>query len=89
MAPNRFLVRAYGWPERRLLGVNAVIALFVIVSHGGALMIATSQNHPALSEIRRDATFSLPLATLLVVSSLVAALYPASRPVVLRAQTRL
>jgi hypothetical protein len=71
------LRRAYALPERALLWVNVGLACLVAVAHGGALWVASAQQAPELQSIRATATVSLPLATAILVSALLALTRPA------------
>ena len=63
---------AYSVSEGKLLLVNAALAVFVAISNGGALAIATAQAAPELSEIRAQAAISLPLSALVLVCTIAA-----------------
>jgi hypothetical protein len=69
---DQALRSAYAVSERKLLLVNAVLAVFVAVSNGGALTIAASQGAPELPEIRAQAVLSLPLSALVLAAAVAA-----------------
>jgi hypothetical protein len=66
---DSLLSRVHSIPENVLLATNAALALFVVVAHGGALLVASSQAAPQLEEIRRLGAFSLPGAALILFAS--------------------
>jgi len=63
---------AYAVSERKLLLVNAALAVFVAVSNGGALAIAASQGAPELPDIRAQAVLSLALSALVLAAAVAA-----------------
>jgi hypothetical protein len=63
------LIKADAWSPRALLWVNIVLAGFVTVAHGGALLVANAQGSPDIAEIRSLAAVSLPLAALVLACS--------------------
>ena len=84
---NRFEAAADRIPVQLVLILNVLLALFVGVAHGGALIVsrltATAPQEAAL--IRNIATITLPLAAALLATSVLSALRPGLRPRVLAA----
>jgi hypothetical protein len=72
---DRILSRAYGMSEACVLWVNVVLALFVTLAHGGALIAAESRSSPELGDIRAVAMFSLPLCAVILISALAVLAY--------------
>jgi len=72
-------------PEYVPLIVNLCIAGFVGLAHGGALAIAITQEADQLDFIRPMASVSLPLAGLIIISSIIALLWRRSRRAILGA----
>ena len=56
-------------PERRLLWINLGIASLVSFAHGGALAASISESTPQAEMIRHVATFSLPIASVVILSA--------------------
>ena len=77
------LVRADSLPERRLLWINLGIACVVALSHGGALASSIAKPAPEFEGIRQLATFSLPIAALVVLSAVAGLIRSDWRPQVL------
>jgi hypothetical protein len=84
---HRFEAAADRFPVQVVLILNVLLALFVGVAHGGALIVsrltATAPQEAAL--IRNLATITLPLAAALLATSILSALRPRLRPPVLAA----
>lgn len=70
-------------PEPVLLLGNAGLAGFVMLAHGGALLLTYFQPHPDVQMIRTLAACSLPLSILVIVSAALAWLKPRLRSRVL------
>jgi|LNFM01.2.fsa_nt_gb hypothetical protein len=81
-SPRKLLL----WPSSRFLAINGVLAAFVLVAHGGALLVSAQQAHPDAEEIRRLAQLSVPLSALVISGSLLAWLRPSVKAIVLRVQ---
>jgi hypothetical protein len=65
-----FIDWAEALPERRLLWINLGIACLVFLAHGGALAISASKPTPETEGIATLAAFSLPAASLVILSAL-------------------
>jgi hypothetical protein len=78
-----FVDWAESFPERRLLWINLGIAFLVLVAHGGALALSISTPTPQAEGIRQFATFSLPIAGLVILSAAAGLISPDRRPRVL------
>ena len=61
---------------RALLLVDLGLAIFVGIAHGGGLLVALAQDSPMLGFIRPVAIVSLPVAGLVIVTSLAALARP-------------
>ncbi len=59
-------------PTRTLVGINAGLAAFVGIAHGGALLLTFYQSSPMERLIRSIATYSLSLVAFVLLSSLAA-----------------
>jgi hypothetical protein len=81
-SPRKLLL----WPSTRFLAINGVLAAFVLVAHGGALLVSAQRGHPDAEDIRRLAQLSVPLSALVLAGSIVAWLRPSAGAIVLRAQ---
>ena len=75
-----FVDWAESFPERRLLWINLGIAFLVLVAHGGALALSISTPTPQAEGIRQFATFSLPIAGLVILSAAAGLISPDRRP---------
>jgi len=84
MSPKAFLTRFETMSRRVYLTVNALIACFVTLAHGGALAISLSKPTPHADEIRQLSMISLPLAILVLASAVAAFIRPGLVPGVLR-----
>ncbi len=76
-----------GTPDRAFVTINGGLALFVIVAHGGALLLTFHQYVEREQTIRRVSSVSLPLACALVIASVVALINPRIEVPVLRFQS--
>jgi hypothetical protein len=76
--------RVYAWSEMRLVAVDAAVAVFVIVAHGAALLVAQAQGHRDLVDIERTVIVSLPLAALVLTTAAWAAVRVTYRGTILR-----
>jgi hypothetical protein len=74
-------------PERAMLLVNAGLGAFVFVAHGGALLLVLGGRVPIPPDyaalVRTLVPFTLPIAGLVTVGSVVALVWQATRRVVL------
>ncbi|NQT93806.1 MAG: hypothetical protein HQ559_13690 [Lentisphaerae bacterium] len=70
-------------PEQVPLIVNLCIAGFVGLAHGGALAIALTKEQDQLASVKPLASISLPLAGLIIITSIVALLARRSRRAIL------
>lgn len=70
-------------PEHVLLIVNLCIAGFVCFAHGGALLIALTSEAGQIDSIKLLASITLPLASLVIISSLLAFKWLRARRVIL------
>jgi hypothetical protein len=77
-------------PEGAVLGLNAALAAFVTLAHGGALLLVMSGKVPTppgyAEMVRRLAPITLPLAAASLVSGAVATIWRNARPAILRGQ---
>ena len=80
---RQLMERAYRLPAKIVLLVNLAIAVFIALSHGGALLIARTQQLPGFEFVQSVARMSLPAAAFLILSSLTALAVPAWRARVL------
>jgi hypothetical protein len=76
--------KAHGWTELACLGINAALAAWATIAIGGALLVATSQGHPDLDDIRRVAWIAVPLGSLVLASAAWAIVNPSHRRHALR-----
>lgn len=80
-------------PEGAVLGLNAALAAFVTLAHGGALLMVMSGKVPVppghAEMVRRLAPITLSLAAASLVSGAVAAIWRNTRPAILRGQALL
>ncbi len=72
-----------GIPDWFVLLVNCAFAAFVMLAHGGALVISRAQESPDARSVEELARWSLPIAGLCLVAGLVALLRPSVRGPVL------
>lgn len=70
-------------PPHLVLWINAGLAAFVALAHGGALMLSRMQPQPQGMDVKRVASVSLPLAALVLVTALLALGLRRIRPQVL------
>lgn len=82
---NNALQKLDGIPEKALLFVDLGLACFVGLAHGGALLIALAQQEEQLEFVRPLASVTLPLAGLIIVSSVAALVWKRSRSAILGA----
>jgi hypothetical protein len=61
-----------GIPERALLWANVALGCFIGLAHGGALAITYAQPSPDAESIQQLASISLPLAAVIVLTSVTA-----------------
>jgi len=71
-------------PERILLVANSVFGVFVILAHGGALALTYVHPDDNAESIRQLASISLPLAVLVLASSIYAFTFERHRAVILK-----
>lgn len=74
-------------PEKVMLGANAAIAGLVLLAHGGALLIVKSGKFPLppdyASTVAAFVPYTLPIAALMVLSSIIALIRPGTSRVAL------
>lgn len=84
MSATAILMRFEAMSNRVFLLVNALLACFVALSHGGALLLSLSKPTTHAKEIQQLSMISLPLAALVLASALGALLRPGLAHSVLR-----
>ena len=74
MALRALVNKVDGIPERTLLWINLALACLVGVAHGGAFAITYGKPGPDAETIRQVASISLPLAAVLLLTTVTALL---------------
>ncbi len=72
MTLRGFVNKVDGVPDRALLWANAALGCLVGLAHGGALAITYAKPTPDADSIRQLASISLPLAAVIVLTSVTA-----------------